>query len=234
MKSRTNKVVLWLVMAGLGLVLIPVVCFVVWRVRLANDVERQLAAIRAAGLPTNGKELNSYYLAVPDSENAALVMTQAFALERTFPDSRSNQIASFKMPERKAALTAEQEKLLTDYVELNAAALAKVQEALLLPHSRYPVDYTAGYLTLLPHLAQVKNLAQTARKQAALFSAAGRLVEASVVITNILGMAVTLDDDPSLISQLVRVAIVQIATRAFRNWCGWQSFKSQLALGSVV
>jgi len=34
----------------------------------------------------------------PDRENAALVMTQAFALMRTFPDQRSNEVSRFKSP----------------------------------------------------------------------------------------------------------------------------------------
>ena len=51
------------------------VSFIVWRVNLTHDVNTKLQAIRAAGLPTSGAELNAYYPAVPDNENAALVMT---------------------------------------------------------------------------------------------------------------------------------------------------------------
>jgi hypothetical protein len=60
------------------------ISFTVWRVNLARDVNAKLEAIRAAGLPTSGAELNAYYPAVPDNENAALVMTQAFALMRNY------------------------------------------------------------------------------------------------------------------------------------------------------
>jgi len=78
--------------AAFVLLVFLVISLVVWRVNLAHDVDAKLQAIRAAGLPTNGKELNAYYPAVPDNENAALVMTQAFALMRNYPDSRSNEI----------------------------------------------------------------------------------------------------------------------------------------------
>ena len=111
-----------------------------------------------AGLLTTGAELNQWYAAVPDAENAALVMTQAFALMRNYPDSRSNQIASFKIPPRGQPLTAEDKQLLAGYVETNAAALVKAREAIGLPKSRYPVHFRTG-IPQLPHLANLKQLA---------------------------------------------------------------------------
>src|ERR1700677_874104 len=89
-----------------ALVLIPLcyIGFAIWRLNLAHKVNRELAAIRAAGLPTSGAELNAYYTAVPDNQNAALVMTQAFALIWDFPDHRSKQVADFKIPSRKQSL----------------------------------------------------------------------------------------------------------------------------------
>src|SRR5437016_3252811 len=125
---------------------------VVWRLRLSHDVNDQLRALRAAGLPTSGSELNEWHPPVPDAENAALVMTQAFALMRTFPDSRSNEVVSFKLPPRGQRLTADQVQLLSGYVQLNTPALATAKQGLALPRSRYPIDLSSGAGTLLPHL----------------------------------------------------------------------------------
>ena len=86
--------------AAFALFVLLVVSLLIWRGKLAMEVDAKLQAIRAAGLPTSGEELNAYYTAVPDNENAALVMIQAFALMRDFPDSRSNQVANFKIPSR--------------------------------------------------------------------------------------------------------------------------------------
>jgi len=102
------------------------------RVRAAH---RAAEAKRAAGLPTSGAELNNWYAAVPDSENAALVMTQAFALMRTFPDQRSNEVVRFKLPPRGQRLTTDQVELLSEYVQMNTAALAKAEE-----HARHFVE----------------------------------------------------------------------------------------------
>lgn len=131
-------------LAALVLFALLVISFIVWRVNLAQDVNAKLQAIRVAGLPTSGAELNAYYPAVPDNENAALVLTQAFALLRNFPDSRSNEVAHFEIPLRGHPLTTEQKQLLAGYIAMNSAALAKVSEAVKLPKSRYPVDFSLG------------------------------------------------------------------------------------------
>src|SRR6478735_9002786 len=63
------------------------VCLVaVWRVQLYRDINRRFSQLRAAGLPASGAELNVWRHSVPDADNGALVLTQAFALRRTFPD----------------------------------------------------------------------------------------------------------------------------------------------------
>jgi hypothetical protein len=162
--TRTSKFILWL-LCGLALL---VISFIVWRVNLAHDVDAKLQAIRAAGLPTNGKELNAYYPAVPDNENAALVMIQAFELMRNYPDDRSNEVASFNIPPRGQSLSTEQKKLLSDYVEMNTDALAKASEAIKLSQSRYPIDFSAGVETEFPHLMPLKNLVKAAEFKALL------------------------------------------------------------------
>ena len=59
--TRTRKFILWLLGSFAAVVIIAIAAFVVWRVNLAHEVNAKLAAIRAAGLPTSGAELNAYY-----------------------------------------------------------------------------------------------------------------------------------------------------------------------------
>ncbi len=185
--------------------------FVWWRIRLSQAVEKSLAALRAAGLPTSGAELNQWYPSVPDSENAALVLTQAFALMRTFPDQRSNEVTRFKPPQRGQPLTPTQVQLLSDYLTLNNAALERAAVAIRLAKSRYPADLTPGPHAQLPHLGKIKTLAQTASDEAILAFNAHRAPAAANSIKVALGLARTLDTEPLLISQLVRISIVKIA-----------------------
>src|SRR5947209_16378784 len=51
--------------------------FAIWRVHLGLQINHQFDAIRKAGLPASPQELNRWYSNVPDTENAALVLTQA-------------------------------------------------------------------------------------------------------------------------------------------------------------
>src|SRR5262245_38858234 len=76
-----------------------------WRLWVAYEVNRQLEWIRAKGLPTNGEELDRWYPAVLASQNAALVLTDAFGLHSNYADNRSNLIQNFKMPSARQPLT---------------------------------------------------------------------------------------------------------------------------------
>jgi hypothetical protein len=214
MRSKTSHPILLVAIVGIGLLL---AIFAVWRMNLSHEVSVKLAAIRAADLPTNGKELNAYYPAVPDNENAALVMTQAFALMRNYPDGRSNEIANFKIPARGQLLTSEQKKLLSGYVEINSDALDKMREAIKLPESRYPVDYCPGPNTLLPHLGELNRLAIIVSYKSFLASESGDTTNAVTEIENLFGMAQTLDQEPDIIAQFVRISLIARAKNSLEH-----------------
>jgi len=131
---------------------------------------------------------------------------------RTFPDQRSNEVARFKPPTRGQKLALNQIQLLSDYVELNHAALDKGNAAIRLPKCRFPIDFAPGFQTLLPHLGKIKTLAQIARDKALLSINSGHAADAIASLRSILGLARTLDEEPVLISQLVRIAVTKIAT----------------------
>jgi hypothetical protein len=174
--------------------------------------------------------LNAYYPTVPDNENAALVMTQAFALMRDFPDNRSNEVANFKIPSRGQLLTSEQKKLLSGYVEMNSDALAKMREAIQLPESRYPVDYTPGPGTLLLHLGKLKRLAIIVSYKSFLASELDDTTNAVTEIKNMVAMAQTLDQEPDMIAQLVRIALIAIAENSLDHCLNVNSLnESELA-----
>ena len=197
--------------AAFVLLVFLVISLVVWRVNLAHDVDAKLQAIRAAGLPTNGKELNTYYPAVPDNENAALVITQAFAFMASYPDERSNAVSKFILPACSQPLTSEQKELLVGHVELNRVAIQTARQGLLRPKCRYPIDLSPGSATLLPHLSHLKNLAQTISFEGILASEDHKLKEAIQSIGTILQLSKTLENEPLLISEIVRFRMDKMA-----------------------
>jgi len=182
-----------------------VISFIVWRVNLAHDVNAKLQAIRAAGLPTSGAELNTYYPAVPDNENAALVITQAFALMRDLP--------KIEIPTRTNKLTAKQRLLITTYLETNHEALARAREAVLLPKCRYPVNLTLGCDALLPHIPKIRKLARLVDFET-LFALESQ--DSSNAVDSIcfqIALSHTLDAEPLLISRLCRGEIISSASK---------------------
>lgn len=194
------------VLVAAGGVILVLVVFSVWRLRLNHDINARFASIHARGLPTTGQEANDYYPSVPDSENAAVKMADAFAALANYPDSRSNEISRIKFVSHTNVFSAEQRELLAGYCALNSNTLALAAEAGQLPHGRYPMDLSWGANTLLPHLAKLRKLALLAEFHSALNP------DASVRdITTILGMAGTLDAEPVVISKLVRGALLNIA-----------------------
>ena len=215
--TRGSKFILWLLSGFVTLIALAIVSFVVWRVNLSDEVNIKLAAIRSAGLPTSGAELNSYYPAVPDNENAALVMTQAFALMQKYYDVRADKIDNFEFPTRGRRLSAEQKQTLADYIQMNADALAKMREAIKLPESRYPVDYSPGPATPLSHLSELHILAEVVRYESLLANESGDTTNTAAAIGNLVEMAQTLDQEPDLIAQLVRISLIAIAENSLEH-----------------
>jgi hypothetical protein len=187
--------------------------FVIWRLLLWNNVNSQLRAIRAEGLPANVRELNAWYEEVPENRNAALVLTKAFTLGPRYPDPKSNLAWSFKLPAAGRVLSKEEAAALSGFVQTNSAMLEKADEALRLPDSRYPIDLSMGANTPLPHLAWLKEIATIKQFEALLAIQRGKPEEASLKVQAILDLARTLDREPILISQFVRLRLVKTATK---------------------
>ena len=75
--SRLRRRLLTALFILLGLALLLVTLVIVWRTNLSSKVDARLKAIRADGFPTSAAELDQWYTAVPDKENAALIYLQA-------------------------------------------------------------------------------------------------------------------------------------------------------------
>lgn len=187
--------------------------FAVWRSILYHQINTGLSQIRAAGLPTSGAELNNWRRSVPEAENGALVLTQAFSLARTFPDDRSKEILKPELLHRTTEWSAEARALVTEYVHTNTAAIAKAREAFRFSRFRYPADFSYGPDTELPHLGYLKELSRIVALQAALQAEERRADEWPEEAELLLKLATTFDDEPTLISHLIRNTIIRMAVR---------------------
>ena len=189
----------------LGLLIAVVLVSQGYRAMVRASVRRELDALRQQGLPQNARELQSWQKPVPDQQNAALRVLEA--ADTLFTDGET-----FKhWPERGEELGPTERDDLRDSLTNNVQALAAVHAAALLPQSIYPIDYSRGPNTLLPHLAKVKSLAQLLRAESTLLCEEGQIDRAVTSIRDSIALARTLDKEPILISQLVRDACLAIS-----------------------
>jgi hypothetical protein len=93
------------------------------------------------------------------------------------------------------------------------AAIEELRTAARRPMSRYPIEYDAEDTAaiLLPYLAPLKGCAQTLQLRASAGLATGRTDKAFDDIRLMLRLADSIQNEPILISHLVRLAIVNLA-----------------------
>jgi len=84
--------------------------------------------------------------------------------------------------------------------------LGELRAASMRPQARFPIRYEDGFNALLPHLARMKSLTQFLRLRAAAELAAGLTNEAAADVELSLRLVDLVRGEPLLISQLVRVA----------------------------
>lgn len=195
-------------LAALGICFVLVLAgVVVWSLCHPRHDPR-IEAIRQAGQPVTLAELDASYPRVPDAQNAALVYTNAFAL-MMFTDSgdtNARQIANIELPPRGHKLAGEDKSELASMMASNAPALRLIDSAQHLTASRYPIDLNQGSLTLLPHLAQLKGAVRLLLANAILQTADGEYEQAVQSLLSAMRLAGSLNFEPLIISELVRIA----------------------------
>ena len=98
----------------------------------------------------------------------------------------------------------------------NEAVFAELRAASQRPFARYPVNWDVEdpFSILLPHLGSVRNVYRRLRLKACAELAVGRSDDAFADVTLMLRLVDSLQKEPFVISQLVRVACLQLATGA--------------------
>ena len=128
---------------------------------------------------------------------------------RATPPADSKQTNSFPMTPQPQAPAADVLLALTKY----DSALAELRSAVLLPASRFPLTYDKDNpgMILLPHLSALKSCAQTLALRSAAELELGQSDAALADVRLELKLADSIRTEPTLISQLVRLAILQIS-----------------------
>src|SRR5690349_15880308 len=106
--------IVWLLSAVFTLM----VAYAGYRLSLAHKIKVKIGQIRQAGFPVTRAELNQWYAAVPPEENAALILTNAFAHLVKVNTNTPNLpiIGRGKLPPRNEALPPEMRQAIADCV----------------------------------------------------------------------------------------------------------------------
>jgi hypothetical protein len=220
-KEKRPRIKLW---AAAAVLVILVAGLIAFRGSGQSGVQRQIAAIRKAGLPASSADLDRWYERPAPSNNAALLVVDAAREHVTI----GGILGSF--PAAGEALSPEMKKAIIEHIDENREVLQKLHVAARLEESRYPINLNVGVNTLLPHLAQVKGMTQTLRYDAMLHGANNDPERAVHSIDTSFALARTLRNEPLLISELVRIACVAISLQSFEWLLSEQPLEaSQLA-----
>src|ERR1043165_2163129 len=92
-----------------------------YRLYLAHKINVRIGQLRQAGLPVTTAELNQWYAAVPPEQNAALILTNAFAHLVSVNTNTPNLpiIGRGRLPPRNEPLPPEMKQAIADYVATN-------------------------------------------------------------------------------------------------------------------
>jgi hypothetical protein len=210
--KRKRRAGLYLLL-GLGLFLAGLfVLLLMLRLGLSRANDRELARIRAEGLPATEAELDKWYPAVPDSENAALIFLEAGLRLRDPVPGGTNKAESFVFPARGVPLSPAEREWIASYLAANREALELTRTASALTRSRYPVDLSPGFMARFAHVPTIENLVRALRLSVESAIAEERSGEAVESIAQILRVASSLDEEPTLVAFLVRLRMLRSAT----------------------
>ncbi len=181
-----------------------------------KEVERELQKLRDAGYPTNAAELDAWYKIDSSVENPASEILNAISLMSKSPVKSTNLLVlgRAELPEFDQPISNDQMTALRQFLTTNEETLKELKRILnTRPESvRYPVDLSLGFNNLLPHLSQLKSAAQLFKMDSIYQLETKNNQEAIDSVVQSLTLARTLEKEPILISQLVRIAMQSIAS----------------------
>jgi hypothetical protein len=195
----------------------------VFRMMLNAELKEKLDKIRAAGYPTTLAELNDYYPAVPDDENAALLYEKAFKLYHGVVDDEIFKNIG-KGSASNSSLKNKQEKSFKDFilftrnaplgerlspkpafpnrefVSVNKACIQMFKKAAKLPKCRFPIKFNQELYVEYPFLHFVTILIRLSAVDTILAAEVGNSKQAVENILAMLNAARTLNKVPKMIS----------------------------------
>ena len=181
-----------------------------------SALQQEYDRIRASGQPLTYAELDAWYER-PASNVADLYLKAFDAHVEPSPELQARlpwEKDGAALPPEAQTLQDAMRSAIQEYVRLNSGSIALLREATIRPCCRYPVDLRKGPAAELGHLAKVRSSVRLLADQAVLLADTGSPDGSVESLLGAFTLANSLQNEPLLISQLVRVACTQIGIDA--------------------
>jgi hypothetical protein len=166
------------------------------------------AASGQPDLPRTLAELNAWYVEPAKGENAAEFYLRAFSIMK---------VSSFKLLAPTAKMPSFMKSNLQGIVSSNRDALQLLREGARHEQSRYALDLTQGFETLLPHLGKLREATKITMYSATLHAEEQNGKEATEDVLAALALGRSLQAEPLLLSQFIRAASLASALAALEQ-----------------
>ena len=201
----------------------PFALFRTWDVAMTAQLNARLRALRAAGDPVTMAELGKTYPEPPKGQNAAELLNRAFAAMTDLGEDDAlfllvPIVGTAEMPGVDEELPPPMLRAIRDHLKDNAEALKLLHEAGAREGCKFDLDFTKGPGMLLPHLAKMRGGARLLALEAIERAESGKPGEAADAIVAALRLGRALQNEPMLISGLVRIASDGIAIGHAQRW----------------
>jgi hypothetical protein len=205
----------------------------IWHVAHARRVQAMLAAAQMRGEPTSTHELNAFHRARGDEEDASrfwiagiepLIQPGHSAAEANIavlsqPRFDLNALDTISEPEVAA---------IREFLKSNAHSIAQFHSAAELGGAgRLPVDFSAGVGTLLPYTQGARNAARLLQLEILIQARDGDPRECAKAMTTLLLLSRSLEKEPTVVSQLVGMAIERLSVDMLASALGRVEFEAQ-------
>jgi len=204
----------------LAVFILAVAVFGVYRWRVGSNIDAAKQRMRDAGLPVTYAELDAYYKVPESGENRAYLLQFAIdSMVAVHPRMLDDLpiAGNSDLPHRSEPISEEQVVAMRTFALQNLDVVDAVFESFEYDECRFPIDMNAGPAMLLPHLAQVRSLARVLSIRAILAALNDDSEAAANMVIGIMDLADSLEKEPILISQLVRIAIYGIGLSALEQ-----------------
>lgn len=201
----------WAAIAFVALVVLPLIAYLSWINVTRQGFEKRLEELAGLGQPVTASGLAEFYEAPAGEVDSTQLYLQAIKVVSTDPfgaDAAGMPIIATGDP----PLPGQQ------WDELNPSRdfLAKYESTLYTLHeaaerggkARYPLNFEDGFLTLLSHAQELRNLGRLLRLDAFVKAHDGDSAGVARAIRSGLAAATSVENEPVLVTQMVSMAVI--------------------------